>query len=90
MSNKVKSFLIGLLYEKGAASRTGLAALSLILLPMLVLLAITVYMVIQSKNFNQYESFIGVVEWLVTIGVGLLGYNKTITLNNNGGIENDK
>lgn len=79
----MKEFLIGLLYEKGAASRTGLAALLLILFPMVAIVVLTFYIAIQSKNFSQYESFIGVVEWLITLGVGLIGYNKTITLKNN-------
>lgn len=84
----MKNFLIGLLYEKGVASRTGLAALLLILLPMLVLLILTAYMVVSGKDFAQYENYIGAAEWLVTVGVGLLGYNKTITLKNQGGNQN--
>ena len=80
----MKNFIIGLLYERGAASRTGLAALLLILLPTVVLLAITGYMVVTVKDFPRYDSYIGAVEWLVTVGVGLLGYNKTITLKNGG------
>jgi len=85
MRNQFRDFFISLLYEKGVASRTGLAALLLILLPMVVLLALTVCMVAIGKEFGQYESFIGATEWLITIGVGLLGYNKTITLKNQGG-----
>lgn len=88
----MKNFLISLLYENGVASRTGLAALLLILLPMLVLLILTGYIVVAERDFARYDSYIGAVEWLVTVGVGLLGYNKTITLKNinNGGTENDK
>ncbi|WP_378955505.1 hypothetical protein [Pelosinus sp. sgz500959] len=81
----MKRFLIGLLYENGAASRTGLAALLLILLPMLVLLVLTGYMIVAEKDFVKYDSYIGAAEWLITVGTGLLGYNKTITLKNNGG-----
>lgn len=83
MKKNLYNFIISLLYENGVAGRTGLASLFLILLPLFAFLFITIYMVAESKQFTQYDSFIGAVEWLVTIGVGLLGYNKTIILKNN-------
>ncbi|BBB91072.1 MAG TPA: hypothetical protein PKA28_10920 [Methylomusa anaerophila] len=84
MLEQFKRFLVSLLYENGVASRTGLAALLLILLPMIILLALTVCMAVTEHDFPRYDSYIGAVEWLVTVGVGLLGYNKTITLKNGG------
>lgn len=86
-----RRFLVSLLYENGVASRTGLAALFLIFAPATALLSLTAYITVTDHDFTRYDSFIGAVEWLISFGVGLLGYNKTIILKNqNGGSASDK
>ena len=73
-----RDFLAGLLHENGTPSRTGLSALTLILVPLLTMLVLTVYLVATNKTFAYYKDFLDAVEWLVTTGGGLLGANKLI------------
>lgn len=71
-------FLRGLLYENGVPSRTGLAAMLLIITPLLAALILTAYLALSAKPFEYYSTFINSVEWMVTTGCGLLGANKLI------------
>lgn len=75
---RIRSFLVGLLYENGTPSRTGLAALALIMLPLLATIVLTVYLVVTGKAFSYYKEFLDAVQWQVTSGGGLLGANKMI------------
>lgn len=75
----IRGFLVGLLYEEGTPSRTGLSAMILILLPLITVLALTTYLVASGKTFTYYKDFMDAVQWLVTSGSGLLGANKLIT-----------
>lgn len=75
---RIRSFLVGLLYENGTPSRTGLSALALILVPLLAVLFLTTYLVVSGKAFVYYKEFLDSVQWLVTSGGGLLGANKFI------------
>lgn len=71
-------FLRGLLYENGSPSRTGLAAMALILIPLLAAMLLTAYLAVSEKPFPDYGVFMNAVEWMVTTGCGLLGANKFI------------
>lgn len=75
---RIWNFLKGLLYENGTPSRTGLSALTLILVPLVAALVLTAYLVVSGKPFAYYKEFLDAVEWLVTSGGGLLGANKLI------------
>lgn len=74
----MKHFLIGLLYENGTPSRTGLAALILILVPLFIIMGLSIYLVIKEKSFNEYQAFISLVEFLIATGSALLGANKAM------------
>ena len=52
---RIRGFLVGLLYEEGTPSRTGLSAMTLILLPLLAALLLTAYLVITGKAFSYYK-----------------------------------
>ena len=75
---RIRVFMVGLLYEDGTPSRTGLSAMILILLPLLAALVLTTYLVTTGKAFAYYKDFLDAVQWLVTSGGGLLGANKLI------------
>ena len=75
---RIRTFLVGLLYENGVPSRTGLAAMALILVPLLAVLILTTYLVLSGRAFAYYKEFLDAVQWLVTSGGGLLGANKLI------------
>ena len=75
---RIRVFMVGLLYEDGTPSRTGLSAMILILLPLLAVLVLTTYLVTTGKAFAYYKDFLDAVQWLVTSGGGLLGANKLI------------
>lgn len=75
---RIRFFLVGLLYENGVPSRTGLSALALIMVPLVATLTITVYLVATGRTFAYYKDFLDAVQWLVTSGGGLLGANKLI------------
>lgn len=75
---RIRFFLVGLLYENGVPSRTGLSALALILVPLGAALVLTAYLVATGKAFTYYKDFLDAVQWLVTSGGGLLGANKLI------------
>ena len=86
---RIRGFLVGLLYEEGTPSRTGLSAMILILLPLLAVLLLTAYLVITGKAFSYYKEFLDAVQWLVTSGGGLLGANKFIISKYTGGSPQD-
>ena len=71
-------FLVGLLYENGVPSRTGTAALTLILIPLAAAVALTAYLAAMGKTFAYYKDFMDAIEWLVATGSGLLGADKLI------------
>ena len=52
----MKRFLIGLLYENGVPSRTGLAGLVLLFVPLLVWAVVTLYLAYTSKTFIYYDT----------------------------------
>ena len=49
---RIRVFLVGLLYENGVPSRTGLSALALILVPLGAALVLTAYLVATGKAFT--------------------------------------
>lgn len=79
MKERIRQFLVGLLYEEGTPSRTGLSSMILILVPLLAMLLVTCYLMITEKVFVYYRDFLDVVGWLITTGSALLGGNKLIT-----------
>ena len=79
MKAKLKSFLVGLLYEEGTPSRTGLSSMILIILPLIAMLALTGYLIVSEKSFVYYRDFLDAIGWLITTGCALLGGNKLIT-----------
>lgn len=76
--SRIAKFLRDLLYENGEPSRTGLAALLLILLPLLAFLAVSLYLAISARAFEYYNGFTSTAVAMVTAGCGLLGANKLI------------
>ena len=75
---KICVFLVGLLYENGSPSRTGLSALILMLVPLLAVLVLTAYLAATDKPFPFYKDFVDTMLWMAAIGSSLLGANKAI------------
>ena len=71
-------FLVGLLYENGSPSRTGLSALVLMIVPLLAVLILTAYLAATDKAFSYYKDFVETMLWMAAIGASLLGANKAI------------
>ena len=75
---KICVFLVGLLYENGSPSRTGLSALVLMIVPLLAVLILTAYLAATDKAFSFYKDFVETMLWMAAIGASLLGANKAI------------
>ena len=75
---KICIFLVGLLYENGSPSRTGLSALMLMIVPLLAVLIMTAYLAATDKAFSYYKDFVETMLWMAAIGASLLGANKAI------------
>ncbi len=83
MKQAIKDFLRGLFCENGTPSRTGLAAFMLIIVPLFSAVFLTIYLALNEKTFTYYQGFVDLTEWLITVGCGLLGYNKFIIVRAN-------
>lgn len=79
MKERIRRFLVGLLYEEGTPSRTGLSSMILILVPLIAMLLMTGYLMATEKVFVYYRDFLDAIGWLITTGCALLGGNKLIT-----------
>jgi len=78
MLKKICVFLVGLLYENGCPSRTGLSALILMMVPLAAVLLMTAYLAATDKTFSYYKDFVETMLWMAAIGASLLGANKAI------------
>ena len=72
----MRDFFIGLIYENGAPSRTGLIAIIVALVPFLIWEVVTVYLVAAGKTWPHYEAMTAGVFGTSAAGSGVLAYNK--------------
>lgn len=72
----MRDFFVGLIYENGSPSRTGLIAMVIALVPFLIWDAVTIYLVANGIVWPHYEAMTAGVFGTSAAGTGVLAYNK--------------